>query len=146
MAGAALPSEMLTNATFSADLLRPVRRFGKRIKYFPSQPPELTRWFLLAQRNLTEYFVAVDVNNMLQLYASMLHERRVVVTASKLSTVRTSPPAPPPQRARPAPSAGRGPPWAGPARCAPTTVAARLLASGLAPALQVQKCDLQKPS
>ncbi|XP_010954588.2 DENN domain-containing protein 1B isoform X1 [Camelus bactrianus] len=38
-------------------------------------------------RNLTEYFVAVDVNNMLQLYASMLHERRVVVTASKLSTL-----------------------------------------------------------
>ncbi|XP_072804869.1 DENN domain-containing protein 1B isoform X2 [Vicugna pacos] len=38
-------------------------------------------------RNLTEYFVAVDVNNMLQLYASMLHERRVLVTASKLSTL-----------------------------------------------------------
>ncbi|XP_072867752.1 DENN domain-containing protein 1B isoform X6 [Chlorocebus sabaeus] len=38
-------------------------------------------------RNLTEYFVAVDVNNMLQLYASMLHERRIVITSSKLSTV-----------------------------------------------------------
>ncbi|XP_054432529.1 DENN domain-containing protein 1B isoform X2 [Pteronotus mesoamericanus] len=38
-------------------------------------------------RNLTEYFVAVDVNNMLQLYASMLHERRVIVTSSKLSTL-----------------------------------------------------------
>ncbi|GAB5583567.1 DENN domain-containing protein 1B isoform X5 [Prionailurus iriomotensis] len=38
-------------------------------------------------RNLTEYFVAVDVNNMLQLYASMLHERRVIITSSKLSTV-----------------------------------------------------------
>ncbi|XP_078212897.1 DENN domain-containing protein 1B isoform X12 [Callithrix jacchus] len=37
-------------------------------------------------RNLTEYFVAVDVNNMLQLYASMLHERRIVITSSKLST------------------------------------------------------------
>ncbi|XP_027699262.1 DENN domain-containing protein 1B isoform X3 [Vombatus ursinus] len=37
-------------------------------------------------RNLTEYFVAVDVNNMLQLYASMLHERRIIITASKLST------------------------------------------------------------
>ncbi|XP_036133228.1 DENN domain-containing protein 1B isoform X3 [Molossus molossus] len=38
-------------------------------------------------RNLTEYFVAVDVANMLQLYASMLHERRVLVTSSKLSTL-----------------------------------------------------------
>ncbi|XP_074241187.1 DENN domain-containing protein 1B isoform X6 [Saimiri boliviensis] len=38
-------------------------------------------------RNLTEYFVAVDVNNMLQLYASMLHERRILITSSKLSTL-----------------------------------------------------------
>ncbi|XP_078417857.1 DENN domain-containing protein 1B isoform X3 [Cetorhinus maximus] len=38
-------------------------------------------------RNMTEYFVAVDVNNMLQLYASMLHERRVIITSSKLSTL-----------------------------------------------------------
>ncbi|KAM4629366.1 DENN domain-containing protein 1B [Polymixia lowei] len=38
-------------------------------------------------RNLTEYFVAVDVNNMLQLYASMLHERRLIITSSKLSTL-----------------------------------------------------------
>ncbi|KAG7265668.1 hypothetical protein CRUP_003901 [Coryphaenoides rupestris] len=37
-------------------------------------------------RNLTEYFVAVDVSNMLQLYASLLHERRIIVTSSKLST------------------------------------------------------------
>ncbi|TKS74303.1 DENN domain-containing protein 1B [Collichthys lucidus] len=37
-------------------------------------------------RNLTEYFVAVDVNNMLQLFASMLHERRIIITSSKLST------------------------------------------------------------
>lgn len=38
-------------------------------------------------RNLTEYFVAVDINNMLQLYASMLHERRIIITSSKLSTL-----------------------------------------------------------
>ncbi|XP_078282510.1 DENN domain-containing protein 1A isoform X3 [Rhinoraja longicauda] len=38
-------------------------------------------------RNLTEYFVAVDVNNMLHLYASMLYERRVFITCSKLSTL-----------------------------------------------------------
>ncbi|KAF3835307.1 hypothetical protein F7725_027865 [Dissostichus mawsoni] len=41
-------------------------------------------------RNLTEYFVAVDVNNMLQLYASMLHERRIIITSSKLSTLQLS--------------------------------------------------------
>ncbi|KAJ3605851.1 hypothetical protein NHX12_027894, partial [Muraenolepis orangiensis] len=38
-------------------------------------------------RNLTEYFVAVDVNNMLHLYASMLYERRILVCCSKLSTL-----------------------------------------------------------
>ncbi|KAM4862134.1 DENN domain-containing protein 1B isoform 2-T2 [Thomomys bottae] len=38
-------------------------------------------------RNLTEYFVAVDVYNMVHLYACMLHERRVVITSSKLSTL-----------------------------------------------------------
>ncbi|XP_030617473.1 DENN domain-containing protein 1A isoform X8 [Delphinapterus leucas] len=38
-------------------------------------------------RNLTEYFVAVDVNNMLHLYASMLCERRILVICSKLSTL-----------------------------------------------------------
>uniref|UniRef100_A0A1A7ZNJ8 DENN/MADD domain containing 1B n=1 Tax=Nothobranchius furzeri TaxID=105023 RepID=A0A1A7ZNJ8_NOTFU len=38
-------------------------------------------------RNLTEYFVAVDINNMLQLYASMLHERRIIITSRKLSTL-----------------------------------------------------------
>uniref|UniRef100_A0A8C4H847 DENN/MADD domain containing 1B n=1 Tax=Dicentrarchus labrax TaxID=13489 RepID=A0A8C4H847_DICLA len=47
---------------------------------YPSVPVYL-------QRNLTEYFVAVDVNNMLQLYASMLHERRIIITSSKLSTL-----------------------------------------------------------
>ncbi|KAL8174169.1 UNVERIFIED_CONTAM: DENN domain-containing protein 1A [Gekko kuhli] len=38
-------------------------------------------------RNLTEYFVAVDVNNMLHLYASMLYERRILICCSKLSTI-----------------------------------------------------------
>lgn len=43
--------------------------------------------FFYLQRNLTEYFVAVDVNNMLHLYASMLYERRILISCSKLSTV-----------------------------------------------------------
>uniref|UniRef100_A0A673H6I2 DENN domain-containing protein 1A-like n=1 Tax=Sinocyclocheilus rhinocerous TaxID=307959 RepID=A0A673H6I2_9TELE len=38
-------------------------------------------------RNLTEYFVAVDVNNMLHLYASLLYERRILISCSKLSTL-----------------------------------------------------------
>uniref|UniRef100_A0A8C5QR19 DENN domain containing 1B n=1 Tax=Leptobrachium leishanense TaxID=445787 RepID=A0A8C5QR19_9ANUR len=38
-------------------------------------------------RNLTEYFVAVAVDNMLQIYASMLHERRIIFTSRKLSTL-----------------------------------------------------------
>ncbi|XP_059848272.1 DENN domain-containing protein 1B-like isoform X2 [Hypanus sabinus] len=38
-------------------------------------------------RNLTEYVVAVDVNSMLHLFASMLHERRIIITCSKLSTL-----------------------------------------------------------
>ncbi|TTE96764.1 DENN domain-containing protein 1A [Bagarius yarrelli] len=37
-------------------------------------------------KNLTEYCVAVDVNNMLHLYASMLHERRILISSSSLST------------------------------------------------------------
>uniref|UniRef100_A0A4X2LF70 UDENN domain-containing protein n=1 Tax=Vombatus ursinus TaxID=29139 RepID=A0A4X2LF70_VOMUR len=41
----------------------------------------------LSVRNLTEYFVAVDVNNMLHLYASMLYERRILISSSKLSTL-----------------------------------------------------------
>ncbi|XP_053154560.1 DENN domain-containing protein 1C isoform X1 [Hemicordylus capensis] len=38
-------------------------------------------------RNLTEFVVAVDVHNMLRLYASLLHERRILLTTSKLSTL-----------------------------------------------------------
>ncbi|XP_036419635.1 DENN domain-containing protein 1B isoform X2 [Colossoma macropomum] len=38
-------------------------------------------------RNLTELVVAVDVGNLLQLYASMLFERRILISCSKLSTL-----------------------------------------------------------
>ncbi|KAG5278141.1 hypothetical protein AALO_G00095640 [Alosa alosa] len=38
-------------------------------------------------RNLTELMVAVDVGNLLQLYASMLFERRILIYSSKLSTL-----------------------------------------------------------
>uniref|UniRef100_W5MRM0 DENN domain containing 1C n=1 Tax=Lepisosteus oculatus TaxID=7918 RepID=W5MRM0_LEPOC len=38
-------------------------------------------------RNLTELVVTVDVSNLLHLYASMLFERRILITSSKLSTL-----------------------------------------------------------
>ncbi|KAF7652292.1 hypothetical protein LDENG_00098680 [Lucifuga dentata] len=38
-------------------------------------------------RNLTELIVAVDVSNLIQLYASMLFERRILIFATKLSTL-----------------------------------------------------------
>uniref|UniRef100_A0A3Q0RT70 DENN domain containing 1B n=1 Tax=Amphilophus citrinellus TaxID=61819 RepID=A0A3Q0RT70_AMPCI len=60
-----------------------VRCCARTVCYIPEYPPVLVD----LQRNLTEYFVAVDINNMLQLYASMLHERRIIITSSKLSTL-----------------------------------------------------------
>ncbi|XP_070176401.1 DENN domain-containing protein 1B-like isoform X3 [Littorina saxatilis] len=40
-----------------------------------------------ASRNLTEYYNAVDTNNMMRIFASMLHERRIMITSKKLSRV-----------------------------------------------------------
>lgn len=36
------------------------------------------------QRNLTEYFNAVDKHNMMVIFASMLYERRIIFTSKKL--------------------------------------------------------------
>lgn len=36
-------------------------------------------------RNLTEYFNAIDAHNMMVVFASMLHERRIMMTSKKLS-------------------------------------------------------------
>lgn len=36
-------------------------------------------------RNLTEYFNAVDATNMITIFASMLHERRILITSKRLS-------------------------------------------------------------
>lgn len=43
-------------------------------------------------RNLTELVVAVTDENIVGLFAALLAERRVLLTASKLSTVRRGPP------------------------------------------------------
>lgn len=36
------------------------------------------------QRNLTEYYSAVETNNMIVIFASMLQERRIVIKSRKL--------------------------------------------------------------
>jgi len=41
-------------------------------------------------RNLTEYYNAVEINLMIALFASMLHERRIIMTCSKLSALSAS--------------------------------------------------------
>lgn len=51
------------------------------------------------QRNLTELVVAVTDENIVGLFAALLAERRILLTASKLSTVR---------RDSPHPQSGRG--------------------------------------
>lgn len=42
----------------------------------------------ILQRNLTELVVAVTDENIVGLFAALLAERRILLTASKLSTVR----------------------------------------------------------
>ena len=37
------------------------------------------------QRNLTEYYNAVGIHNMLVIFASMLYERRIIITSKRLS-------------------------------------------------------------
>lgn len=48
--------------------------------------------FSVPQRNLTELVVAITDENIVGLFAALLAERRVLLTASKLSTVRAGPP------------------------------------------------------
>uniref|UniRef100_A0A8C5MU15 DENN domain containing 1C n=1 Tax=Leptobrachium leishanense TaxID=445787 RepID=A0A8C5MU15_9ANUR len=48
----------------------------------PSRLPSIPE-----NRNLTEFLVAVHVDTMLQLYSSLLFERRILITCSKLSTL-----------------------------------------------------------
>lgn len=40
--------------------------------------------YLSFQRNLTEYYNAVDGHNMMVIFASMLYERRIIFTSKKL--------------------------------------------------------------
>lgn len=54
----------------------------------PSCPASLS----VLQRNLTELVVAVTDENIVGLFAALLAERRVLLTSSKLSTVRRGSP------------------------------------------------------
>ncbi|XP_076845572.1 DENN domain-containing protein 1B [Brachyhypopomus gauderio] len=56
------------------------------IPYFIAPDPK-TLPSIPESRNLTELVVAVDVGNLMQLYASMLFERRILICCSKLSTL-----------------------------------------------------------
>ena len=40
-----------------------------------------------SQRNLTEYFNAAGIHNMLVVFASMLHERRIIITSKRISNL-----------------------------------------------------------
>lgn len=57
-----------------------------QIPYFIAPDPKALP-SIPESRNLTELVVAVDVGNLLQLYASMLFERRILIYCSKLSTL-----------------------------------------------------------
>lgn len=46
----------------------------------PNELPSIT-----SNRNLKEYYSAVDHDNMMKIFASMLHERRIYMTSKKLS-------------------------------------------------------------
>ncbi|XP_055365216.1 DENN domain-containing protein 1B isoform X2 [Betta splendens] len=58
----------------------------QRVPYFIAPDPRSLP-SIPENRNLTELIVAVDVGNLLQLYASMLFERRILIFASKLSSL-----------------------------------------------------------
>ncbi|KAL4218820.1 DENN domain-containing protein [Mactra antiquata] len=59
-----------------------------RQEMFSFKAPEVNKLpSIPASRNLTEYYNAIDTENMMIIFASMLHERRIVVTSKKLSRV-----------------------------------------------------------
>jgi len=77
-------------------LRQPVPKPASKLKFrFTSSNNEMTYLFEIpdttklpsipANRNLTEYFAKVDPENMIQLFISMLFERRIIVTSKKLS-------------------------------------------------------------
>ncbi|KAG9337248.1 hypothetical protein JZ751_029533 [Albula glossodonta] len=64
----------------------PAGRGESGIPYFIAPDPRSLP-SIPESRNLTELMVAVDIGNLLHLYASMLFERRILISSSKLSTL-----------------------------------------------------------
>ncbi|XP_066962449.1 DENN domain-containing protein 1B isoform X4 [Macrobrachium rosenbergii] len=55
-------------------------------KFFVAQCPNHLRLPTIPEnRNLSEYYNAVDANNMMIIFASMLHERRIIMVSKRLS-------------------------------------------------------------
>ncbi|XP_026159437.1 DENN domain-containing protein 1C isoform X2 [Mastacembelus armatus] len=75
---------LLVSTEVSHPVGHPERQDG--VPYFIAPDPRSLP-SIPENRNLTELIVAVDVGNLLQLYASMLFERRILIFASKLSTL-----------------------------------------------------------
>ncbi|XP_067416535.1 DENN domain-containing protein 1B-like [Emydura macquarii macquarii] len=88
-----LAKEQLNELTelLSALYRHPVPQLNSPVNLeFPSYfiAPDLSSLPTIPEsRNLTEFVVAVDVPNMLLLFGSMLYERRILLTSSKLSTL-----------------------------------------------------------
>ncbi|XP_037619834.1 DENN domain-containing protein 1C isoform X1 [Sebastes umbrosus] len=76
--------QLLVSTEVSHPVEHPERKEG--VPYFIAPDPRSLP-SIPENRNLTELIVAVDVGNLLQLYASMLFERRILIFASKLSTL-----------------------------------------------------------
>ncbi|KAM6940227.1 LOW QUALITY PROTEIN: DENN domain-containing protein 1B [Xenentodon cancila] len=76
--------QLLVSTEVSHPVGHPERQEG--IPYFIAPDPRSLP-SIPENRNLTELIVAVDVGNLLHLYASMLFERRILIFASKLSTL-----------------------------------------------------------
>ena len=59
--------------------------YGQGQVFSSPTPNHLNLPSIPENRNLTEYYNAVDANNMLHIFASMLFERRIIVTSKRLS-------------------------------------------------------------
>jgi DENN domain-containing protein 1 len=64
----------------------PASKHSRKCNFFAISTNKL---FLIGviclQRNLTEYYSAVDAQNMMIIFASMLYERRIIFTSKRLS-------------------------------------------------------------
>uniref|UniRef100_A0A8D2ZNG5 DENN domain containing 1C n=1 Tax=Scophthalmus maximus TaxID=52904 RepID=A0A8D2ZNG5_SCOMX len=88
LAAGSITLQMGEQLLVSTEVSHPVGHPGAQegVPYFIAPDPRSLP-SIPENRNLTELIVAVDVGNLLQIYASMLFERRILIFASKLSTL-----------------------------------------------------------